>query len=161
MRQKLRLSPIAILLLALLAAGFTPASAQQPVSQKPDGLLTLDTVFSYQPKSIGPIRWQHDGKAYLALEPSSTTKDAQDIVRYDAAGGEKSVLVPAERLIPRGASAPLAIDQFDFSEDEQKLLIFTNSQRVWRSNTRGDYWVLDLKSWDLRRLGGNAKPSTL
>ncbi len=30
--------------------------------------------------------------------------------------------------------------------DEQKLLIFTNSARVWRSNTRGDYWVLDLRA---------------
>jgi dipeptidyl-peptidase-4 len=71
------------------------------------------------------------------------------------------VLVPGEKLTPPGASAQLAIDQFDFSDDEQKLLIFTNSQRVWRSNTRGDYWVLDLKTWELRRLGGDAKPSTL
>ena len=47
------------------------------------------------------------------------------------------------------------------SRDEQKVLIFTNSERVWRSNTRGDYWVLDLKSGTLRKLGGDAKPSTL
>ena len=46
--------------------------------------------------------------------------------------------------------------------DEQKLLIFTNSARVWRSNTRGDYWVLDLKANSLRKLGGaDAKPATL
>jgi dipeptidyl-peptidase-4 len=45
--------------------------------------------------------------------------------------------------------------------DEQKLLIFTNSARVWRSNTRGDYWVLDLKADTLAKLGGpEAKPST-
>ena len=70
--------------------------------------------------------------------------------------------MPAEKLTPAGASSPLLVEEFDLSQDEQKLLIFTNSERVWRSNTRGDYWVLDLKSWNLRKLGGEeAKPSTL
>jgi dipeptidyl-peptidase-4 len=159
MQQKRRISPLAILLIALLAAA--PVLAQQQVKQAFDGLLTLDTIFTYRAKSLGPIQWQQDGKAYLELEPSATKKDALEIVRYDAATGEKSVLVPGEKLTPPGASAQLAIDQFDFSDDEQKLLIFTNSQRVWRSNTRGDYWVLDLKTWELRRIGGDAKPSTL
>jgi dipeptidyl-peptidase-4 len=159
MQQKRRISPIAALLIALLAAA--PVLAQQQVKQASDGLLTLDTIFTYRAKSLGPIQWQHDGKAYLELEPSSSKKEGLDIVRYDAAGGEKSVLVPAEKLTPGDASAQLAIDQFDFSDDEQKLLIFNNSQRVWRSNTRGDYWVLDLKTWELRRIGGDAKPSTL
>ncbi|HUV67449.1 MAG TPA: S9 family peptidase, partial [Sedimentisphaerales bacterium] len=41
------------------------------------------------------------------------------------------------------------------------LLIFTNTKRVWRQNTRGDYWVLDLSDWKLQKLGGDAEPSTL
>ena len=42
------------------------------------------------------------------------------------------------------------------------LLVFTNTQPVWRLNTRGDYWVLDRTSGKLRQLGGrDAKPSTL
>jgi dipeptidyl-peptidase-4 len=32
---------------------------------------------------------------------------------------------------------------------------------VWRENTRGDYWVLDLASHQLRKLGGDAPKSTL
>jgi len=32
---------------------------------------------------------------------------------------------------------------------------------VWRENTRGDYWVLDLASHQLRKLGGDAPQSTL
>ena len=31
-------------------------------------------------------------------------------------------------------------------------MIFTNTRRVWRYNTRGDYWVLDLPSGN-RQLG--------
>lgn len=44
---------------------------------------------------------------------------------------------------------------------QKLLLIFTNSQRVWRQRTRGDYWVLNLDSGNLIKLGGDAKPSTL
>src|SRR5262249_38506776 len=70
--------------------------------------------------------------------------------------------VPAEKLMAAGSSSPLEIEGFDVSTDEQKVLIFTNSKRVWRSNTRGDYWVLDLRKGSLRKLGGDkAKPSTL
>jgi dipeptidyl-peptidase 4 len=144
--------------LLLLMLG-TTAFSQQPSAQS-SGLVTLDNVFSYGPKSLGEIRWQHDGKGYLQLEPSAGGA-APDLVRYDVLKGNKTVFVPATKLTPPGGSGPIVIEEFDFSPDEQKLLIFTNSERVWRSNTRGDYWVLDLKSWGLHRLGGPAKPSTL
>ncbi len=95
------------------------------------------------------------------LESSAAGKGALDIVRYDAATGARTVLVSAQNLTPPGASSPLVIEKFDLSLDGQRLLVFTNSERVWRSNTRGDYWVFDLKSSKLRKLGGDAKPSTL
>jgi len=69
--------------------------------------------------------------------------------------------VPSKHLIPPGKKIPLSISDYDWSSDGKKLLIFTNTKRVWRQNTRGDYWVLDLKEWDLQKLGGNAEPSTL
>src|SRR5277367_436850 len=47
------------------------------------------------------------------------------------------------------------------SSDGQEVLVFTNSQTVWRQNTRGDYWILNLKSGALRKLGGNASASSL
>jgi dipeptidyl-peptidase-4 len=72
------------------------------------------------------------------------------------------VKVSAEKLTPQGASEPLAIEEFSMTADEQKLLIFTNSARVWRSNTRGDYWVLDLKGGRCANSAApEAKPSSL
>src|SRR4029077_16046231 len=41
------------------------------------------------------------------------------------------------------------------------LLLYTNSKRVWRTNSRGDYWVLERSSRELFKLGGDAPPSTL
>ena len=152
MRRKFLALPV--ILIALITV-----FAQQ---QTDPTLLTVDSLFGYRTKPLGPVQWQSNGSGYLALEPSTTKKDAVDIVRYDAATGERSIKVPAEKLIPQGASAPLSIEEFTFTSDEQKVLIFTESARVWRSNTRGDYWVLDLQSGSLRKLGGSeAKPSSL
>src|SRR5262247_66188 len=154
-----RIRRIPIILFALLIAA--PLFAQQPARQTDASLLSLDTIFTYRPQMLGWHQWQSDGSGYLMLEPAAAGKGALDIVRYDAATGAKTILVSAQRLTPPGASSPLVIEEFTLSADNQRLLIFTNSERVWRSDTRGDYWVFDLKSAKLRKLGGDAKPSTL
>src|ERR1044072_8619554 len=151
--MKRRLQIIRAFLLVIL-----PVFAQQT----DPSLLTIDSLFTYRSRSLGPVQWQTDGSGYLALEPSPTKKDSVDIVRYDANTGARTVKVSAEKLIPSGATEPLSVEEFSMTPDEQKLLVFTNSARVWRSNTRGDYWVLDLKANSLHKLGGSdAKPSTL
>jgi len=149
-----------ILFLPLILIISIAAFAQQATSTG-GVVLTVDSLFSYRTKPLGPVRWQADGTGYLALEPSATKPNSVDIVRYGAAGGERTVFVAADKLIPSGAAAPLSVEEFDLSDDGQRVLIFTNTARVWRSNTRGDYWVLDLKASSLRKLGGDAKPSTL
>lgn len=154
-----RIRRIPIVLFVLLLAA--PLFAQQPAQQADPSLLTLNTIFSYAPKALGWHQWQADGSGYLMLEPSATGKGTVDLVRYDAATGARTILVAAEKLIPSGAASPLTIEQFDLSADNQRLLIFTNSERVWRSNTRGDYWVFDLKNAKLQKLGSNAKPAAL
>src|SRR5678815_441792 len=151
MQRRIRFLIIPIFLLLLV-----PAFAQDP------SLLTVDSLFTYRTRFLGPVQWQSDGSGYLALEPSPTKKDFVDIVRYDVNTGTRTVKVSAEQLTPTGAKDPLSVEEFTFTPDEQKLLIFTNSARVWRSNTRGDFWVLDLKANTLRKLGGpDAKPSSL
>ncbi|HEY6805313.1 MAG TPA: S9 family peptidase [Pyrinomonadaceae bacterium] len=150
MRHKILLIPVLLLLLVPVFAQTDPT------------LLNLDSLGSYRIRSLGPVQWEENGGGYLSLEPSKTQKDAMDIVRYDAMSGERSVKVPAEKLTPSGSAEALSIEEFTFTPDEQKVMIFTNTARVWRSNTRGDYWVLDLKSGALRKLGGaEAKPSSL
>ena len=151
--MKRRLSSVLILLLLSLTV-----FAQQSDPSR----LNLDSLFTYRIRPLGPVQWQTDGSGYLALEPSPTKKDFVDIVRYDVSTGDRTVKVSAEKLTPAGAAEPLGVEEFSLTPDEQKLLIFTNSERVWRSNTRGDYWVLDLKANTLKKLGGSeAKPSSL
>jgi dipeptidyl-peptidase 4 len=151
MRRRLYIIPVFLLLIL-------PVFAQQSDTS----LLTLDSMFTYRIRPLGPVQWQTDGGGYLALEPSPTKKNFVDIVRYDVNTGDRTVKVSAEKLTPTGAAEPLSVEEFTLTPDEQKLLIFTNSERVWRSNTRGDYWALDFKTNTLKKLGGpDAKPSSL
>ena len=141
-------------------------------------LLTIERIFDsndFEPEKFGPARWLEDGSGYTTLEdaeaqegckkPSSCSESddekPKDIVRYVPETGSREIMVPSTRLIPPGESEPLKIKNYSWSKDGKKLLIFTNTKRVWRINTRGDYWVLDLTNWKLQKLGGNAKPSTL
>src|ERR1700720_331464 len=152
--------PLIILLVLLLSA--LTAYTQQPARQTEPALITLESVFTYRAQSLDALQWQEDGSGYLVLEAAPGKENAVNIVRNDATSGEKTILVPAEKLVPPGASSPLVVEHFDLSADTQKLLLFTDTARVWRSNTRGDYWVFDLKSGKLQKLGGSeAKPSTL
>ena len=149
------LLPLASLLFA------TPLAAQDP------GSLSLERIFAsdeFRAERFGPARWLEGGEAYTTLEAEPAAdgaKAGRDIVRYDAATGERTVLVSARSLRPRGAESPLEVEDYDWSPDGSKLLVFTNSERVWRDNTRGDYWVLDVASGGLRKLGGDAPESTL
>jgi len=87
MKHKILLIPVFLLLLV-------PVLAQQV----DPSLLTVDSIFTYRTKSLGPVAWQENGSGYLALEPSAAKKDAVDLVRYDALGGERTVKVSAEKL---------------------------------------------------------------
>ncbi len=126
-------------------------------------MLTLDRIFNsadFRGERFGPARWLEDGSGYTTLERSEKGS-GKDIVRYDTESGKRQILVSADLLTPKGASTPLQIEDYSWSPDGSYLMIFTNSQRVWRQNTRGDFWVLNLKTRDLKQLGGKAKPSSL
>jgi dipeptidyl-peptidase-4 len=127
--------------------------------------LTVDRIYAsaeFRSGSFGPLAWLSDGTGYTTLERTDGG-DARDLVRYDVETGARTILVPAARLVPPGDSArePLDVEEYSWSQDGRRLLIFTNSQQVWRTNTRGDYWVLDLSGWTLKKLGGNGPESTL
>jgi dipeptidyl-peptidase 4 len=141
-------------------------SAPAPLAaQRADSALTVQRIFAapdFYAQGLYGTRWRPGKDAYTRLEPSTHQRDATDLVQYDAASGRREVVLPASRLVPRGESTPIAVEDYDWSPDGKRLLLYTNSARVWRQNTRGDYWLVDLAGGTLRKLGGaSARPSTL
>ena len=160
--RRIYLRPAVFGLFLLVSNSTVSHSEEQPTN---NALLTIDRIFGkdeeFKTQDWGPARWLKDGSGYATLEESATVKDVKDIVRYDADTGRRAVLLYGSNLVAHGESKPLKIEDYAWSDDGGKLLIFSNTKRVWRKETRGDYWLLDLKTKELKQLGGKAAPSTL
>ncbi|HUU06087.1 MAG TPA: S9 family peptidase [Patescibacteria group bacterium] len=153
-----------VLILAFAAVSCF-ANTSNPTKKKAlDPHLSLERIFDSQeftPEHFGPARWMKDGVSYTTLESSGSVKGAKDIILYSAVSGKRKILVPAHKLIPKDAATPLTIEDYNWSMDGKLLIVFTNSKRVWRRNTRGDFWILDLVSGKFRKLGADFELSTL
>ena len=153
-------------LLIGIMAGVGTATDDPPRTEMPGedaSLLTLDRLFAtkeFETEPVAALHWSRRSSSYFLLE-ASPEGAGDDLVRIDPATGTKEVVVPADALVSAGAESPLKVEGLDFSADESRLLIYTNSKKVWRRNTRGDYWVLDVATRKLRKLGGDAAPATL
>ncbi|MBK9929994.1 MAG: DPP IV N-terminal domain-containing protein [Saprospiraceae bacterium] len=125
--------------------------------------LTLEDIYThnlYAARGVGSLRWMKDNMGYSTLEKNETAH-GNDLVRYDVLSGKRSILVSANQLIPAGSSLPLTIEDYTWSEDNKSVLIFTNTRKVWRLNSRGDYWVLHLNTGKLKKLGKGLEGATL
>jgi len=132
----------------------------QIFSQKP---LTFDDVFGrmlIRQRGGGYVSWMKDGERYSNIEFNRETRGAS-IVAVRASDEKREVLVPESMLINKTTGKPLQIRSFSWSDDNKELLIYNNTRRVWRMDTRGDYWVLTLADGSLRQLGKGLPESSL
>ena len=133
-------------------------------------MLSLEKLFSspeYSDEGFDRPRWWSEGSFYTTLRKvdagsiasaradltSTTASDSaaqntnvHEVIWHDAKTGESSTLVSYAQLIPPGKDVPLTIDDYVTSKDRSKILIFTNSEKVWRLKTRGSYWILDFNA---------------
>ena len=79
-------------------------------------------VVSAQPPK--GIHWNKEGNAYYSSKTG-------EIVQYDLPSLSTKVMVSKTQLTPQGSTSPLKIRNYFFSNDGKKLLIYTNSKKVW------------------------------
>ena len=127
----------------------------------PEGKLTLESIYTRKGPSTGSFgaTWQKTGTNYVRSKPSKTVRKGKDLVAIEPRSGTETVLLTAEELIPPGMKKTLGRAGTQWSEDRDLVLIFTNTRRVWRTNSRGDYWLLNRKTKELRQIG-TERPST-
>jgi len=98
--------------------------------------------------------WAPDGVHYYTNQNGEIDKmDSRD-------PSQKTVLATAADFTPAG-KPQLAFNSFSVSNDEKKILIYTNAKRVWRQATRGDYWVFNAQTKKLMQLGKGKPEATL
>jgi dipeptidyl-peptidase 4 len=166
--SKLFVASVAILTLMSCSKGADTITSEA----KNGGVqLTNEAIFEqwqYNPKKPGVVRWLDEGASYTTLETAAGYEDAvlekdrygddikayEELVQYDPATLQRTIIISLKQLTPPGLDKALIVDDYQWSDDKSKLLIFTNADYVWREKDRGDYWVRDLKSGDMWQLGG-------
>ncbi len=100
------------------------------------------------------IQWNKAGTAFYQEEGSQ-------IYSIPVPGMEPAPFISADLLTPAGSKTPLPVKSFQLSDNEKLVLLFTNTKRVWRYETKGDYWLLDRTSRKLRQLGKGLPEASL
>ncbi|NCI49265.1 S9 family peptidase [Sediminibacterium roseum] len=110
-------------------------------------------LFSFHTNAQG-IKWTRDGNGFFTIEGG-------EIFKTELPALTKTTVLAKALLKPKDSANPLPVRDFIFSADDKKVLIYTNTKRVWRADTRGDYWLLDLTTNNLRKLGRTRPSSSL
>ncbi len=100
------------------------------------------------------LHWSVDGNSYYE-------NTADGIVKYQMPSFTQTVVATTQQLTPKDSSHALKVRNFFFSNDGKKILIYTNSKKVWRYDTRGDYWVLNTVDSSLKQIGKSLPASSL
>jgi dipeptidyl-peptidase 4 len=117
-------------------------------------LFLIFTTFSVSAQLYDRIVWNKDGNSFYQNEDGA-------IVEYSVTDHSRNILLSPQQLTPTGQTKSLAIKNFFFSADFRKVLIFTNSKKVWRYETRGDYWVYNMADGSLKQVGLGRPASSL
>jgi len=110
------------------------------------GIVILFICFAQLTVAQRGLKWTPDGNAYTRIKEGN-------IVRIDAKTEAETVVIRKEQLAIPGTTKALTPQSYAFNNTNTRLLVFTNTAKVWRYNTRGDYWVLDILSNKLKQMG--------
>lgn len=112
----------------------------------------LLVLLVYAQPGIPVTKWTPDGNSYYQAEKG-------EIVKTDLPGLTKTTFISKKDLTVNGKA--IVPRSFQLSDDGKLALIYTNAKRVWRYPTRGDYWVLNRGTGELKQIGKGKPESTL
>lgn len=116
-------------------------------------ILLLLIIGLKSPLIAQEIKWDSSGSAFFQIQNGQ-------ILKVNLPSQQTETFVSTADLTPSGKN-PIQVRDFTFSQDGKKLLIYTNTKQVWRLDTQGDYWVLELASKELKQVGKGLPESSL
>ena len=109
---------------------FPPAPAYAQVPAETEARLrSIFDARDFDARSF-QATWLPDGSGYTTLEAPSEAS-ARELIRYDAATGDRTVLASLTDLTPSGTSEPVNISGYQFAPDGSWTLLNTADEGFW------------------------------
>lgn len=120
--------------------------------------ITLEDLYlngTFKSASINGLRSMSDGLHYTTLISGN---NESFVIRYEYQSGKVlDTILKSSELIPQGKTGSIAIDDYSFSSDENKILISTETESIYRHSTKENYYIWDRKTKKLSSLSDAGK----
>jgi len=114
--------------------------------------LTLEDVwlrYSFYPNYVSGLRSMNDGMHYTAIK-------SDKIIKYSyKTGKEIETIFDLNKV--KNSKTPSSISNYEFSSDENKILISDKHEAIYRHSFKADYYIYDRKTQKLTKLFPNDK----
>ncbi len=141
----IRRAALSLVVLLVLSLPTGPAQGQDGPE------FTLESIHAsgtFRPNTFQGGKWTDEGPVITYIE-SADTADATHLMRYNLRTDEQTRVIDGTNLHADDVDRIVPIEDYTFSEAGDKVLIYTDSEEVWRANTKGYYYVYDLDAQTL------------
>jgi dipeptidyl-peptidase-4 len=118
-----------LLCLLILGACLNPVFGQKNIS-----LEDIWLNYSYYSKSVPGFNFMNDGESYSRLQSNKVQK-------YSIKSGQFIEDLFALDMLPSSKDLPQSISGYSFSADEQKMLVESGPESIYRYSYKADYFV--------------------
>jgi dipeptidyl-peptidase 4 len=134
---------LAILSIFLLFCSLSANS--QSTGTRPITVEDIWGKYTFRAKSVQGFNFLKDGKHY-------TTFNGTNISKYLLSTGEKTGVIFDTSMIKESPMPINTFEGFDFSEDENKILLSAGTEQIYRRSTKGFFYIWDREKKSLRQL---------
>lgn len=133
----------------LLLGLIIPLITNGQTQKKNVTLEDFNVNYTFYAKSVSGLTSMNDGVHFTTLE------DGKKIQKYEyATGNLVGTLINLEEI----EDCPVKIiDGFELNQDETKILLYTNRERIYRHSFRADYFIYDIKRKEIASLSDGGK----
>ncbi|MFH6987315.1 DPP IV N-terminal domain-containing protein [Flavobacterium collinsii] len=116
-------------------------------------LFVCSSMLAQKDIDINELKW-------LPNSHSFWVNSGGNILVYDVDQLNKNTTVLTQQQLTN-AGFKGEVEELVWNQNKTKVLVYTNSKKVWRANTKGDYWFFDLTTGKGRKLGASLEESSL
>lgn len=119
-----------------------------------DKAVSLEDVMrgTFYPRSTQGIRSMNDGIHFTVLNRSEGSID-----KYSYESGEKVATLFSTQEILEKTGTEVNFDSYQFNATEDKVLLGTNSERIYRHSSKSFYFIYDLEAGTLDKINVEGK----